>query len=91
MRKRTWDPTKRMYVALQATWQMVGLFNALLEQSRSLDLAREAAVLRALAVRGRALGNAAIGALDDKFASVEDAQSVVDGHRRLTREHNAAA
>lgn len=80
MTRRAWDPAKRKDVALQATWQIDKLFEALFEQSREGG-PLHGAVTRALAIRGKALASAVMSMLDDEIACVDDAQRIVDGSR----------
>jgi hypothetical protein len=64
---------KRRGIALEATWQMASLFDALAEQGRLLDhpdTFEASAVIKALALRGTSLTSAAMTALGDDSAAV---------------------
>jgi hypothetical protein len=64
---------KRRGIALEAIWQMAYLFDALAERGRLLDevdTLEASAVIKALALRGKALTSAAMTALGDDFAVV---------------------
>jgi hypothetical protein len=64
---------KRRGVALEATWQIASLFDALAEQGTLLDHADTldaSAVIKALASRGRALSHAVMTALGDDTSAV---------------------
>ena len=77
------DTAERAQVALEATWQIAGLFDALIAQGVELehaDTLQEAAVIRALAIRGKRLTSAAMSMLGDDSASLdEERQVVIDG------------
>lgn len=71
----------RMDIALQATWQIHGLFEGLIAQSAPLsempEHLEQAAVVRAIGIRGRRLIGAALSMLGDDLASLDDARDVV--------------
>ena len=73
------DTAERAHVALEATWQIAGLFEALLAKGVEMEMA-DSAVIRALAIRGNRLNSAAMAMLGDDLASLEEArQIVIDG------------
>ena len=70
--------SERMQIALQAAWQIADLFDELVAQGASLNTGdREAAVIRALAIRGRKLASATMSALDDETGTIDDARRIV--------------
>jgi hypothetical protein len=76
------DAQARIAVALLATEQMEGLFNALIAQAIEVDKGDDdiqvAAVIRALAIRGKRLNSAAMSALGDHSATVKSCQRIID-------------
>ena len=85
---------ERAQVALQATWQIFELFDALIGQGVALGPTarlQESSVIRALALRGRQLTGAAMSMLDDDVASIEEARSVVADGSKPRSQHREAA
>jgi hypothetical protein len=80
------DSKRRRLVALEATYQIAALFEAVKEKSRCISAADDldaVAVIRALVFRGSALSSVAMLALGDddgqSAEEVEDMEKVVEG------------
>ena len=81
----TANAAERMDIALQATWQLHGLFKGLFAQTTAIfdmpERMEQAAVIRALAIREDRLMHAMLDMLGDSLASCADAQEIVaEGH-----------
>ena len=72
----------RSRIALAATWQMEGIFDALIKLSRDLEGADnmdDIAPMRALALRGKELNSSAMSMLGDVLVPIEGALAVITG------------
>ena len=77
----TANAAARMDIALQATWQIHGLFEGLVAQAAPIfdqpEHLQQAAVIRALAIREARLNSVMLTMLGDELGSVPDARRVV--------------
>jgi hypothetical protein len=78
---------RRRGIALEATYQIASLFDALAERGRALDhpdTIGDSTVIKALAFRGAALTNAAIAALGDETPAASSSTAIEDLERMVT-------
>ena len=80
-RNVTAEAAERMEIALRATLTLNGLFEGLITNATPLsdmpEHIEEAAVVQAIAIRGRQVLSVAMSMLGDELASLEDARRVL--------------
>ena len=72
---------ERIPVAVAAVIELDGIFETLIGEGQKLAeslMVRESATIKALAIRGKRLANAALAVLDDELESVERCRRIVD-------------
>jgi len=87
------NSAERMEIALDATLTLNGLFEGLITQAAPLsdmpEHIEQAAVVQAIAIRGRRVLSVAMSMLGDDLASLDDARRVLAGDSTREDRHGS--